>query len=112
MKVVAWNCRGLGSMQKLEVIKRFKSMDSASILLLQETKKTAEDSVVAIKIIWPKGAGFTTNASGASGGLLCWWNSDKFGMISAIENRNWILIKLETKKTKKNSGLGIYMAQP
>ena len=72
MKVVSWNCRGLGGMQKLEVIKRFKSMDSASILLIQETKKTAEDSVAAIKSIWTKGAGLATNASGASGGLLCW----------------------------------------
>ena len=38
-------------MQKLEVIKRFKSLESASILLIQETKKTAEDSVAAIKSI-------------------------------------------------------------
>ena len=38
-------------MQKLEVIKRFKSMDLALILLLQETKKTAEDSIAAIKSI-------------------------------------------------------------
>ena len=88
-------------MQKLEVIKRFKSMDSASILLLQETKKTAEDSVVAIKSIWPKGAGFATNASGASGGLLCWWNSDKFELLSVVENRNWLLIKLENKECKE-----------
>ena len=100
MKVVSWNCRGLEGTQKLEVIKRFKSMESASILLIQETKKSAEDSIATIKSFWPKGIGLATNGSGASEGLLCWWNFDKFGMISAIENRNWLLIKLENKESK------------
>ena len=97
MKIVSWNCRGLGGNQKLEVIKRFKSMEAASILLLQETKKSAEDSVSAIKSIWPNGNGIATNASGASGGLLCWWNTKNFELLSAIDNRNWLLIKLENK---------------
>ena len=88
MKVVFWNSRGLGGTQKLEFIKRFKSMESASILFIQETKKPAKDSIAIIKIFWPKGSGLTTNANGASGGLLCWWDSDKFGMISSIENKN------------------------
>ena len=76
MKVVSWNCRGLGGYQKLEVIKRFKTMESASIILIQETKKAAEDSLETIKSIWSKGTGLATNANGASGGLLCWWNND------------------------------------
>ena len=85
-------------MQKLEVIKWFKTMEAASILLIQETKRSAEDSITTIKHIWPKGTGLAINATGASGGLLCWWNSDQFTLCSAIENRNWILIKLENKK--------------
>ena len=88
MKVVSWNCRGLGGTHKIEVIKRFKSMEFASILLIQETKKSAEDSIAIIKSFWQKGSGLATNANGASGGLLCWWDSDKFGMISTIENKN------------------------
>ena len=88
MKVVSWNCRGLGGTQKLEVIKRFKSMESASIFLIQEIKKPAEDNIAIIKSFWPKGSGLATNANGASGGLLCWWDSEKFGMLSAIENKN------------------------
>ena len=63
-------------------------MESASILLIQETKKLAKDSIAIIKIFWPKGSGLATNANGASGGLLCWWDSDKFGMISAIEKKS------------------------
>ena len=76
MKVVSWNCRGLGGYQKLEVIKRFKSMESVTILLIQETKKSAEDSIETIKSIWSKGTGLATSANGASGRLLCWWNTD------------------------------------
>ena len=72
MKLVSWNCRGLGGSQKIEVIKRFKSMESVSILFIQETKKTAEDSLVTLKQNWPKGEGLDTSANGASKGLLCW----------------------------------------
>ena len=88
MKVVSWNCRGLGGSKKLEVIKRLKTMESASILLLQETKKSAEESIALLQSIWSKGKGLAISTSGASGGLLCWWNSDKFELSSAIENRN------------------------
>ena len=100
MKVVSWNCRGLGGSQNLEVIKRFKTMESASILLLQETKKSAEESIALLQSIWSKGKGLAISANGASGGLLCWWNSDKFELSSAIENINWIFIKLENKESK------------
>ena len=106
MKVVSWNCRGLGGVQKLEVIKRFKKMEATSILLIQETKKSAEDSITTIKNIWPKGTGLAINANRASGGLLCWWNSDQFALCSAIENRNWILIKLENKKSNAQFWIG------
>ena len=111
MKVVSWNCRGLGGSQKLEVIKRIKTMESASILLLQETKKSDEESIALLKSIWINGKGLAVSASGASGGILCWWNSDKFELSSAIENRNWIFVNLENRE-KNKIGLGMYTAQP
>ena len=100
MKLVSWNCRGLGGSQRIELIKIFKSTKSASILLIQETKKMAKHSLATLKIFWPKGEGLATNTSGASGGLLCWWDAEKFAMHSAIENKNWLLIKLEYKEKK------------
>ena len=68
-------------------------MESASILPIQEIKKMAEDSLATLKIFWPKGNDLATNASGASGGLLCWWDAEKFVMHSAIENKNRLFIK-------------------
>ena len=70
MKLVSWNCKGLGGSQKTEVIKRIKSMEHNSILLFQETKKTAVNSLSSMKKLWPKGDGFSISVSGAYGGLL------------------------------------------
>ena len=61
----------------------------------------AEYSLATLKIFWPKGDGLPTNAFGASGGLLCWWDAEKFSMHSAIENKNWLFIKLENKEKKE-----------
>ena len=57
-----------------------------------------EDSLATLKKIWPIEEGLATSANDASGGLLCWWDSDKFVMHSAIENKNWLFIKLEKKE--------------
>ena len=69
-------------------------MESASILLIQETKKMPEYNLATLKIFWPKGEGLSTNTSSASRGILCWWDAKKFAMHSAIENKNWLFIKL------------------
>ena len=42
-------------MQKLEVIKRFKSMETASILLIQETKNQLKTALQPSKVSGQKG---------------------------------------------------------
>ena len=101
MKLVSWNCRGLGGSQKIKVVKRIKSMESNSILLIQETKNTTEDSFSIMKKVWPKGEGKDVSASGASRGILTWWDEDKFSMRSTIENINWLFVELEDKENKE-----------
>ena len=81
-------------------------MESISVLLIQETKKTVEDSLSTLKKLWPKGEGFAISASGASGGLLSWWDSEKFAMQIAIENKNWLFVKLENKENKEVFWIG------
>ena len=76
-------------------------MEANSILLIQETKKTAEDNLSTMKKFWPKGEGKAVSATGASGGILTWWDEDKFSMRSAIENRNWLFVELEDKENKE-----------
>ena len=76
-------------------------MESVSVLLIQETKKTMEGSLSTMKNFWPKGEGFAISASGASGGLLSWWDNEKFTMQTTIENKNWLFVKLENKENKE-----------
>jgi exonuclease III len=38
MKIVSWNCRGLGSNHKKEELKKLLQVEKPSILMLQETK--------------------------------------------------------------------------
>ena len=76
-------------------------MEANSILLIQETKKTAEDGLSSIKKIWPKGEGTAVSATGASGGILTWWNKGKFSTRSTLENKSWLFVELEDKESKE-----------
>jgi exonuclease III len=38
MKVVSWNCRGLGRKQKAEAMKDLMCISTPDVLLIQETK--------------------------------------------------------------------------
>ena len=76
-------------------------MESNSILLIQEEKKIAKDSLSTMKKVWPKGEGKAISATGASRGILTWWDEDKFSMRSAIESRNWLFVELVDKENKE-----------
>ena len=76
-------------------------MEHNSILLIQETKKIAVDSLSSMKKLGPKGEGFAISASGASGGLLTWWDNEKFSLLIALENKNWLFVKLENRENKE-----------
>ena len=69
MKVVSWNCRGMGSRTKEEAIRSLIRIESPDILLIQETKM--EDSVFlqASKKIWNKSGAKAVSTRGALGGL-------------------------------------------
>ena len=81
-------------------------MENNSILLIQETKKTTEDSLSSIKNIWPKGEGKVVSATGTSGGILTRWDMDKFTMRTTIENKNWLFVELEDKENKETLRVG------
>ena len=81
-------------------------MEVDSILLIQETKKTAEDSLSSIKKIWPKGEGKSFSATGASRGILTWWDRGEFTMRLAIENKNWLFVELEDKESNETIWVG------
>eukprot|EP00253_Pinus_taeda_P010030 PITA_10030 len=70
MKIVSWNCRGMGSRIKEEAIRSLIRIETPDILLIQETK--LEDSIFlqASKKLWNKCEAKAISARGASGGGL------------------------------------------
>ena len=85
MNLVPWNCRGLGGKQKLEEFKRIKQSESMSILTIQETKMQSGNCIEAMKNIWKTGNGSDVRSHGASGGIVTWWDTDSFKLISKSE---------------------------
>ena len=54
MLYVSWNCRGLGSKLKEEVVKDLVRMTSSDVLLIQETKMEEPETFQASKNFWKK----------------------------------------------------------
>jgi len=69
MKVVSWNCRGMGTKSKEEAMKSLIRLEAPTILLIQETKLEDSAFFQASKIFWKKDGAKETSARGASGGL-------------------------------------------
>ena len=65
MKLVSWNCRGLGGQQKVEAIKSFKFTEKINILTIQETNMQEVESLATIKRFWKNGSGKFVSAQGA-----------------------------------------------
>ena len=97
MKVVSWNCRGLGSHLKEEAMKYLMCISSPDVLLVQETELEEHEFIKASNLFWEKGEGVTLSARGASGGLGTLCNSSKFELIHTTTYIHWILTTLRHK---------------
>jgi exonuclease III len=52
MKVVSWNCRGLGQREKKEAMGNLIKTERPHILLIQETKMQGSEALREMKQIW------------------------------------------------------------
>eukprot|EP00253_Pinus_taeda_P034046 PITA_34046 len=95
MRIVSWNCRGMGSKIKEEAIKSMIRSDSPDILLIQETKMEDKAFLHIGKNLWKRSEGQAVSARGASGGLGTLWNIDKFTKVQEIANSHWLFTKLK-----------------
>jgi exonuclease III len=80
MKFVSWNCRGLGSRDKKEEVRKMLKLENPSILLLQETKMRDLETLQDLQKIWKKGEGKEISSRGASGGIGTFWNAKDFNL--------------------------------
>jgi exonuclease III len=94
MKVVSWNCRGMGKQRKKEDLGKLIHSEKPSILLIQETKLRDTEILLEMQKNWKKSKGSTISARGASGGLCTLWNSELFLLDEIFQETNWIMVKL------------------
>ena len=94
MKLVSWNCRGLGNHAKIEAVKDLSKLEPANILMLQETKITGQALLEISKTKWKKSAGKAVSARGTSGGLATLWSEDKLQLIKSYETQHWIYTEI------------------
>ena len=67
MKIVSWNCRGLGSNKKMDSMKALIGTTSLDILMIQETKMEEAYFLQSAPFFWKFCEGLAVSARGASG---------------------------------------------
>ena len=98
MKVLSWNCIGLGSKSKEEAMTNLISLHHPDIFLIQETKME-EDVFLQISMkFWKKRGKAAISSRGASGGIGTLWDDTKFEAVDIKYNTSWILTQLRHKE--------------
>eukprot|EP00253_Pinus_taeda_P008034 PITA_08034 len=100
MRLVSWNCRGLGNPSKAEAVKDLLKIEPSDILMLQETKKEGKALLDINKKKWKKSTGIAVSSRGSSGGLATLWIEDHFQLNKSHETQRWIYAEL-THSTSK-----------
>jgi exonuclease III len=100
MKLVSWNCRGLGNPTKIEAVKDLLKAAPSDILMLQETKIEGQALLEISRKKWNKSSGKAVSARGTSGGLATLWTEDLFLLNKYYETQHWIYTELQHKASK------------
>ena len=100
MRIVSWNCRGLGNPMKIEAVKDLMKAEPADILMLQETKIEGEALLEISKKKWQKNTGKAISARGSSGGIATLWKEDHFRLVNSHNTQHWCFIALKHISSK------------
>jgi exonuclease III len=80
IKVVSWNCRGLGSEKKKALVKSLVQAETLQVLILQEIKLKDEEVLQYSRFMWNFSKGKSVSSQGDSSGLFTLWNPHIFGL--------------------------------
>jgi len=94
MKLVSWNCRGLGSKDKKEAMGKLVRLEKPQILLVQETKLREQEALQEMQQIWKKSNEMEISVRGASRGIFILWNSSIFQLEGRFKATHWMMVKL------------------
>ena len=95
MRIISWNCRGLGNPSKVEAVRDLMKAEPADILLLQETKIEGDTLLEISKNKWQKNSGKTVSARGTAGGIATLWKEDQFKLVNTHNTQHWIFTELK-----------------
>ena len=96
MKVLSWNCRGMGSKAKEEAMKDLIRISQPDNLMIQETNMEKEAFIQVSGNFWKK-RGLVVSSRGSSIGIGTLWDDQKFELIETKHCLHWILTKLLCK---------------
>jgi exonuclease III len=89
MRILSWNIRGLGGMEKRKEVRKLVWEKSPTIVCLQETKLQVCDDFLCSSLWGTSPVGFSFRPSvGASGGLLTLWDPAEVEMWSSISHEH------------------------
>eukprot|EP00253_Pinus_taeda_P015595 PITA_15595 len=105
MQMISWNCRGLGNPNKAEAIKDLLKIETADILMLQETKVEGEALLNTSINKWKFDSGKAVSARGTAGGLGTFWTKS-FSLERNLVTQHWIFTEL--RHTVSNLSLALF----
>jgi exonuclease III len=101
MKVLSWNCRGLGNPWTFQTLCRLVRTKKPSLVFLMETKQVCK-TLESVRVKLGFEAIFVVDSIGRSGGLALLWNSEtKVEVQNLVED---ILMPLSTMLKLANHG--------
>jgi exonuclease III len=95
MKIVSWNCRGLGNPAKNEAVKDLMKVEPKDILMLQETKIEGEALLEINKHKWQKNIGKAISARGTFEGIATLWKAEQFILVNSYNTQHWSFTELK-----------------
>lgn len=101
MKITTWNIRGLNGTSKRRILKNRLFTQSLDLVLLQESKCSAND-IETLKKLFGKGFPcISTEAIGQAGGLLMFWNKNKFFMQNTLSTKHLLSVIINMRDSQQ-----------
>jgi len=94
MKITTWNNRWLNITSKRRILKNCIFSQHPDIVLLQESKCSPKGRETLKKLISKRHQCISIDALGKSGGLLTFWNKDKFFLQNSLYSKNSLSVIL------------------
>jgi hypothetical protein len=94
MKLLSWNCRGLGKPRAVRALKRLLTVNCPDVVFIMETKLTDNDGNIKAKLCHGSLTNYflvncSTMNSGRCGGIVLLWN-DTVNINISLHNENYI----------------------